>query len=176
MWDERLVAIQLLFCGVLFPGFVPDREQHFLWCSHLAFYRCVLFIVDEVHPYSSTPTAAACKKSRFVLSDRSDFRMIDSLLIASPAFTKCMLTSFSVDEMLLPKYRNWFTNFRGLHLRVEVAPFGLEHMYSVLFAFTYRPTRRSLLESCTWMSLCWPISKVLHTSALELNQIGILDK
>ena len=25
-----------------------------------------------------------------------------------------MLTSFSVDKILLPKYMNWFTNFRGI--------------------------------------------------------------
>ena len=38
--------------------------------------------VNVVHPYSSIDTAAAWKKSFFILSDRSDFHMIDRLAIA----------------------------------------------------------------------------------------------
>ena len=36
---------------------------------------------------------------------------------------KHMLTSLSIDEMLLPIYMNWFTNFRDLSLRMEMALF-----------------------------------------------------
>ena len=35
-----------------------------------------------------------------------------------------MLTSLSVDEILLPKYWNWCTNFRGLPPKVQVALFS----------------------------------------------------
>ena len=52
-----------------------------------------------VHPYSSTDSAIAREKSRFILSERSDFHMIHNLL---------------VDEILLPMYVNLLTNFRGL--------------------------------------------------------------
>ena len=38
--------------------------------------------VNVVHPYISINTATALKKYRFILSDRSDFRKIDTLLIA----------------------------------------------------------------------------------------------
>ena len=38
--------------------------------------------VHVVHPYSSIDTTAAWKKQRFILSDRSDFHMTDSLSIA----------------------------------------------------------------------------------------------
>ena len=60
--------------------------------------------IHVVHPYSSIDTTAAWKKSCFILSDRSDFHMIDSLLIAVYTFARHILTSFSVNEMLLPRY------------------------------------------------------------------------
>ena len=40
----------------------------------------------------------------FILSDRSDFHVIDNLLIAIHVFTRHILMSLSVDEMLLPRY------------------------------------------------------------------------
>ena len=39
-----------------------------------------------MHPYSSIDATAAWKKLRFILSVRSDFHIIDSLLIAVHAF------------------------------------------------------------------------------------------
>ena len=44
--------------------------------------------------------------------------MIDNLSIAVR-----MLTSLSIDEILLPRYVNWSTNFRVLPLRMEMALF-----------------------------------------------------
>ena len=46
---------------------------------------------------------AAWKKLRFILSVRSDFHIIDSLLIAVHAFANLVSISFSVDSTLLPK-------------------------------------------------------------------------
>ena len=51
----------------------------------------------------------------------------------------CMLTSLSVDKMLLQRYVNWSTNFRGFPLRREMAAFCFKHINSVLFAFAYKP-------------------------------------
>ena len=65
--------------------------------------------------------------------------MTDYLLIAVHTFAEHMLTSLSVDEILLPKYVNLSTNFRDLPLKVEMAPSYFKHMNSVLFAFTWRP-------------------------------------
>ena len=62
------------------------------------------------------PTTA-WKKFCLILFDRLDFYPITNLSIAFHAFTWCMLTSLSVDEMLLPRYMNWSTYFRDLPLR-----------------------------------------------------------
>ena len=68
--------------------------------------------VHVVHPYSRIDTIAAWKKLHFSLSDKSDFHMIDNLSIVVHAFARRILMSFSVDETLLPRYMNLFTNFR----------------------------------------------------------------
>ena len=68
-----------------------------------SFFSSHFVSVHVVHPYSSIDTTAAWKKLRFILSVRSDFHMIDSLLIAVHAFVSRVSLSFSVDEMLLPR-------------------------------------------------------------------------
>ena len=72
--------------------------------------RFVTFL--GVHPYSSINIATARKKSHFILSDRSDFYMIDNQLIAVHDFAKRILTSLSVDKTQLPRYVNLSINFR----------------------------------------------------------------
>ena len=57
-----------------------------------------------MHHYNSTNTVTAWKKSHFVLSDGSDFYIIDNLSIAVCTFTRCMLILLSVDEILLLRY------------------------------------------------------------------------
>ena len=59
--------------------------------------------------------------------------MLDNITIAVHVIARLILTSLSVDEKLLPRYVNLFTNFRGLSLTVKMAPSGLKHMYCVLF-------------------------------------------
>ena len=66
-----------------------------------SFFSRRLFSVHVVHPCSSIDTTFALKKSRFIQLHRSDFCMIDSLLIAVHAFNRRTLTSLSVDEKLL---------------------------------------------------------------------------
>ena len=55
----------------------------------------------------------------YTLLDRSDFHMINDLLIAVNAFTSRILMLFSVNETLLTRYANLFTNFREPPFRVE---------------------------------------------------------
>ena len=43
-----------------------------------SFFPIRLFSVHVVHPHSGNDTIAVWKKLRFILSDRSDFHMIDS--------------------------------------------------------------------------------------------------
>ena len=68
-----------------------------------SFFSSRLVSVQVVHPYSSIDTTAAWKNVRFILSVRSDFHMIDSLLIVVHAFVNLVSMSCSVDETLLPR-------------------------------------------------------------------------
>ena len=74
-----------------------------------------------MHPYSSIDVTAAWKKLRFILSVRSDFHIIDSLLIAVHAFVNLVSMSFSVDATLLPREVNLSTSLRGVPSRVEIS-------------------------------------------------------
>ena len=64
----------------------------------------VHFVRVQVLPYGSTDTATTSKNSHFILSERSDFQMIINLSTAVHTFPRCMLTLFSVDEILLLRY------------------------------------------------------------------------
>ena len=78
-----------------------------------------------VHPYSSMETATAWKKFNFVLLDRSDSHMIDGLSVAVHALARRILTSFSEGEIMLARYVNLSTNFRGSPNRMEMDHFYL---------------------------------------------------
>ena len=107
-----------------------------------------------VHLYNSTYTATAGNKSRFILSEKSDFHMIDNLSIATHDFAKLMLTSLSVDEILLLRYVNLSNNFKGLSLN-DFFSFKVHELY--LFTFVLRPMRPAayyrLIE--LWFGLVW---------------------
>ena len=75
-----------------------------------------------VHPYSSTDTTSAGKKSRFILSVRSKFHMIGNYSITVHVFPVRMLTLVSVDKMLLLRYVKWSTNFKGSLYNVQIVP------------------------------------------------------
>ena len=76
-----------------------DFEIGGWWPYSCCFVRCCLQdLFNTAHSIS-----AAWKKLYFILSDRSDFHLCDSLSIAFQAFTSYLLISFSVDEMLLPR-------------------------------------------------------------------------
>ena len=65
-----------------------------------------LINVHVVHPYSSNDTAMAGKIPNFILSDKPDFHRIDNPSIAVYTFSWLILTSLSVDVILLPSYVN----------------------------------------------------------------------
>ena len=67
-----------------------------------------------VQVYSSSNMATARKNSYFILSTQSYLHIADNLSIVVHASLMHMLTSLSVDEILLPRYMNWTTNFRSL--------------------------------------------------------------
>ena len=62
--------------------------------------------------------------------------MTDNLFVADHAFAIRVLTSLSVDEILLPMYVNCSTGLRGVPLSAEMFPFFLKLMKSVLSEFT----------------------------------------
>ena len=103
------------------------------------FFSMRFVSVHMVHLFSSIDTVAAWKKSRFILSDRSDFHIIDCQSIVVHIFAWCILTSLSVDETLLPRFVNLSSNLKGPPLRVKMAPSRLKRMHSVSFAFTWKP-------------------------------------
>ena len=58
--------------------------------------------------------------------------MINKVFTAVYAFPMRKLTSFSVDEIMLPKYVNKSNNLRGLTFIVEMVPSCLKYMICVL--------------------------------------------
>ena len=78
--DGCLVAVQLLFCGVLLPGFVQFSRCILVQFSS-GFFFIGLVSVRVVHPLSRINTIAAWKKLLFILSDKFDFHMIYNLSI-----------------------------------------------------------------------------------------------
>ena len=74
-----------------------------------SFFSMCLVSAHAVHPYSNMDTTTAWKKMRFILSDRSNFHMTDSLSIAVHAFVSRVLMSFSLDDTLLSRYVNLST-------------------------------------------------------------------
>ena len=91
----------------------------------------------------------------FILSNRSNFHISDSLSIAIHTFAKWILTLVSVDETLLLRYVNLSTNFRGPQFTVEMGPSHLKHIYSVLFAFMWRPIPPTTCSRLYNRDLAW---------------------
>ena len=90
-----------------------------------------------MQPYKSNSTATAEKKT-FISSGDNIF--IESIVyIAVHDFLRRILTSFYVDEILLPSYAKCSTDFIGLQFNVDMIPSCLKHMNSALSEFTLRP-------------------------------------
>ena len=80
-----------------------------------------IYIYIYIYIINNSDTAVAWKKSRFILSQRTDFHMIDKLSIAVVAFTMPTLTLISVDEMLPPRYVNCI-HFRWQYYCMDAPP------------------------------------------------------
>ena len=76
--------------------------------------------------------------------------MIDRLSLGVYDCSYLMLTSLSVNEILLSRDVKWFSNFRGFPLKVEMASSGLKHMEFVSSTFTLKPM--PLAVSFSWDS------------------------
>ena len=108
--------MQLLFCRVLLHEFVQNDSQHLRVVPIVFFSKRFV----KIRLYNSTDTATAWKNSRFNESERLHFHRVDNELIVVHAFPIRMLTSFSVDEIMLPMHRLLFkfdTTFYFCHLQ-----------------------------------------------------------
>ena len=128
-------------CPTLVCPFVGIYKRTLLRSSSLLLHQlpaCLVRLVCFLRWEASNPTdivscgiasrlvsrwcshTAAWKNSGFILSERQYFQMTNNLPLAAHAFPIPMLTSLAVDEILLPRYVNWFTNFKSLSFDVEM--------------------------------------------------------
>ena len=131
--------MQLLFCGVLLRGFVYILAQFLFSFSSMRF---VSFHV--VRQYSDTDTASVWKKSCFILLDRSEFCMINTLLIAIYTYTRGILTSLLVAEILLC---GMWTCLLILGASVEKVPSHLKRILCFVCIYVEANASCSLLKA-----------------------------
>ena len=62
--------------------------------------------------------------------------MMNKIPIVDHDFPMLMPRSFSVEEILLLRYVMWFTNFSRMTFYMEMAPYCLNRMNSLLSVFT----------------------------------------
>ena len=120
----------------------------FLWCCiqdlfkiahsilvllHLAFSK--LFVRVQVEQIYKGTDSFTVRIPVFILSESSDYHVVDNLSIAVHALPMHMLTSLLVDEILSPSYINWSTYFRSLPINVEMARSCLKQVKFILFWF-----------------------------------------
>ena len=129
LWDARQVAIQLLFSEVLLPGICSKQYAASLCSFYLTFSPSF-----SLKSKWCTDITSAWKNSHF-----REITFPYDLAIVVYAFLMQMLTLLSLDEILLPSYVKYSTNFRGLSFNVEMAPICLKHKNSLLFQFIHKP-------------------------------------
>ena len=93
-------------------------KQHltFFCSSDLNFSLSVLIVL--LYGCTIWTLSHSLKEIRSYFIRDQIFHMIISLSITVHAFPKHILILLSVDEILLPSYMNWSTNFRGLPFKV----------------------------------------------------------
>ena len=106
------MSVQLFLVGCCFHDLFKTARSILVQLPSSLFSRRFVR-VQVVQPYSSTDTTTAWKNFRFSLSESSDLHMTDNLFVADHAFAIRVLTSLSVDEILLPRYVNGSTGFRA---------------------------------------------------------------
>ena len=107
MWTIRRNSVHTrLFINVI----LRDNEQNLLNKDAM----------KVVQPPNCTDMAIAWKNSCFIFSERLNFHIVVNLLIIVLALPMSVLTWLSVDEILLLRYVNWFTNFNGLSFNDDI--------------------------------------------------------
>ena len=78
------------------------------------------------------------KEFPFIFYQTSDFYLVDNQPIVVHPSSMRMLTSLSLDEIILPKYVKILTNFRALSFEDYIVTSRLIHMNLLLSNFTKR--------------------------------------
>ena len=92
-----------------------------------------------MQPYYSADTVTAWKNFGFILSERSDFDIVDNLSITVHDFPMRKLTSFSVDDILFWRFLEWSSHSRRMPFNMEMPSSCLQYINSVLFELTLKP-------------------------------------
>ena len=164
-WRTLLMSFPLLLqqcfaCFVCVSSRICSKQHIAFLCSSMHFVG-----IHVVHLYRITDTATPWKKSCFILSDRSDFHMIDDLLIVVHAFTRHMLTS--IDQILLSRYVN-LSNFSGQPFRMKMAPPCLKHVLYFVFMWRPIPPTTCLYAVGIWLWLVYLQEILNHLHSLCL--------
>ena len=130
------VLIVVWVCRVSVVFDLVQKHVAFLCSSHPVFSPCISLVSKWcIHTVVMTQPHLGRNLVLFYQWDQISI-WSNNLSIVVNALARRMLTLLSVDEILLLRYVNWSTNFRGLPLRVEMVPSCLKHMNSIL----YEPT------------------------------------
>ena len=112
-WEVSVLTIGVLW-GVA-SRICSKQHAAFLWSSHLVFSLCISF-VSMLCICTVVLTLPQLGKYSILSYER------DQISIWVKTFARRMLTSLSVDEMLLLRYVNLSINSRDPPLKVEVTP------------------------------------------------------
>ena len=88
----------------------------------LNLFSSLLVRIYVEDPQSNTDSTTALKKPFFICSGRVDFQIVCNRSRALQAFDILMRTSFSVEAILLPRYRRLSAYLRGVLFRVSIGP------------------------------------------------------
>ena len=110
---------------------------HDLFQMHALFFLsffCKRFVYDKVvQSYSITDTTSASNISRFILSEKSDFSMVNKMAITVYIFSMHVGTTLTVDEILQPTYMNCFTDFWGLPFREKFSTIFIKNSGTLFY-------------------------------------------
>ena len=126
---ENQVLVSLFNSISTFVGYLMQKPYRRIV---VVLFNWLLQGNKRVHIFLKGINLKVWKNSHLISSERSNLHVINNLSITVYAFPLHILTLLSLDEILLPRYVKWCTNFKGLPFNGEMAPSCLQHMNSVL--------------------------------------------
>ena len=121
-------------CFVGLPGLIQKQHEILLYSFHIAFSPSIF-----LNSKRCNHTRVLTRLQFFIFAERSEFHVVVNLSIAIHTLPMCIMTSLSVNEILLPRYMSWSSNLWGSSFNEEMASSCLKPNNSVLSEFTKRP-------------------------------------